>query len=221
MTARPQILSLFVSTFTTLLAIINPLEALPIFLGLLKGKDKQEHLRVAKLSCTYAALLMFFFLVFGTVVLKLFGVPLSMVRMVGGIILMRIGFSLFMPKPSDGGSPFVGQTDQAANIAFVPLAMPLMFGPGALATVIGMSSMVAHPESNLLALGAIAAAILLTMTVTYFVLAYADLLLGRLGPNGIDAITRLVGFFVSAMGMGLVFHGLIDTLRSYGLAAIR
>ena len=87
-----QITTLLVSTFTTLLAIINPLEALPVFLKLLEGKDERAHRRVAGRACSYATLLLFFFLVFGTLLLDIFEVPLSMVRIVGGIILMRIGF---------------------------------------------------------------------------------------------------------------------------------
>jgi multiple antibiotic resistance protein len=73
-------LTLFVSTFTTLLAIINPLEALPVFLKLLDGKDESEHRLVARKSCIYALLLILFFLVFGTLMLRLFDVRLSMIR---------------------------------------------------------------------------------------------------------------------------------------------
>lgn len=211
-------LPLFVSTFTTLLAIINPLEVLPVFLDLLRGAEPKEQRRVARQSCVYAALLLFFFLVFGTLVLHVFGVPLSMVRMVGGIILMRIGFGLFDGVANQ--NEFANAKSQTADIAFVPLAMPLMFGPGALATVIGMSSVIRHPETHLIELGAIALAIVLTMIVTYLILAYAHAVLGKLGPNGIDAATRLVGFFVAAMGMGLIFHGLTDALQSYGILAL-
>src|SRR5215475_15898789 len=95
-----QEVTLFLSMFTTLLAIINPLEALPVFLTLLEGKDDAYHRRVARRACLYAMLLAFFFLFFGQLILWIFGVPLSMVRIVGGIILMRIGFSLFAPSSS-------------------------------------------------------------------------------------------------------------------------
>jgi multiple antibiotic resistance protein len=78
-----RISTLFVGPFTTLLAIVNPLEALPIFLKLMEGKDDREHLQVARRFCIYATLLLFFFLVFGTAMLKVFEVPLSMVRIVG------------------------------------------------------------------------------------------------------------------------------------------
>ena len=84
-----QELTLFIGTFTTLLAVINPLESLPVFLTLLESQDEQAHRRVAFRSCLYAAIMMFFFLLFGNFVLRIFGVPLSMVRMV---VPWRIGF---------------------------------------------------------------------------------------------------------------------------------
>ena len=89
--------SLFVGTFATLLAIINPLEVLPVYLKMLEGRDSATHRQVAWKACLYALLLSLFFLIFGTLILRLFGVPLSMVRIVGGIILMKIGFELFSP----------------------------------------------------------------------------------------------------------------------------
>ena len=67
------------------------------------GKDVATHRRVAWKSCVYALLLSLFFLIFGTLILRLFGVPLRMVRIVGGIILMKIGFELFSPTSSGGG----------------------------------------------------------------------------------------------------------------------
>ena len=80
----PHPVTLFIGTFTTMLAVINPLESLPIYLKLLAGQDESAHLRVARLACLYATLLIFFFLVFGTVMLYIFSVSLSMVRIVGG-----------------------------------------------------------------------------------------------------------------------------------------
>src|SRR5215468_6038296 len=133
-----QVATLFISTFTTLLAIINPLESLPVFLRLLQGKDERAHRMVARRACTYATLLLFFFLIFGTLLLEIFEVPLSMVRIVGGIILMRIGFSLFMPTAAATSSVASSSGGADEDVAFVPLAMPLMFGPGAIATVLEM-----------------------------------------------------------------------------------
>jgi multiple antibiotic resistance protein len=211
---NPQV-TLFVSMFTTLLAIINPLEAIPVFLGLTRGKEHTEQQRLARRACVYALLLMFFFLIFGNLLLRLFDVPLSMVRVVGGIVLMRIGFELFAPSGTGGLIPTQGTGDQ--DIAFIPMAMPIMFGPGAMATVIGLTSTIKESESSLLSFIAVALAMIATMFVTYLSLAYAKNILNKLGPQGIAAATRIVGFFVSAMGVGLIAHGLVEFLQSYGV----
>jgi multiple antibiotic resistance protein len=210
--------SLFAGTFTTLLAIINPLEVLPVYLKLLSDKDDATHRAVAWKACLYALLLCFFFFIFGTLILRLFGVPLPMVRVVGGIILMKIGFSLFMPQKSGGDGLADGGAE--ANIAFVPLAMPLMFGPGAIATIIGMASTVKHFSREILSFLAISAAIVATMAVTYLCLANARTLTDKIGPLGIDAATRIVGFFVSAIGVGLVFDGVIEALEMHGVTSL-
>jgi multiple antibiotic resistance protein len=210
--------SLFVGTFTTLLAIINPLEVLPVYLQLLAGKDDATHRAVARKSCFYAVLLCFFFLIFGNLMLRLFGVPLPMVRVVGGLILVRIGFSLFMPQKSDGSALAGDGSD--GNIAFVPLAMPLMFGPGAIATIIGMTATIKRSPTEFTSFLAVAAAIVATMVTTYFCLDNAKRLARWIGPMGIDAATRIVGFFVSAIGVGLMFNGIIEGLEMHGFTSL-
>ena len=143
-----------------------------------------------------------------------------MVRIVGGIILMRIGFDLFSPSSSGASIGLVsagGSAQKGEDVAFVPLAMPIMFGPGAIATILGMTSTVKHSEFVFASAVAICVAIVATMYVTYLFLAYAKPVLRRIGPRGIDAATRIVGFFVSTMGMGLIFHGLIEAFQTYGV----
>jgi len=196
-------------------AIINPLAVLPVFLKLLEGQNEGAHRRVAWKACSYATLLLFFFLIFGALLLKIFEVPLSMVRIVGGIILMRIGFALFMPGGDIASIIPNAPTGAGDTVAFVPLAMPLMFGPGAIATVLGMASFVRHPFAEFLSLAAIVIAILVTMITTYLILAYADIVVRYIGPHGIDAATRIVGFFVAAIGVGLVFHGVMEAIQTY------
>jgi multiple antibiotic resistance protein len=209
--------------FTTLLAIINPLEAIPVFLGLMGSKDSAEQNKVARKSCLYATLLAFFFLLFGTLMLRLFGVPLSMIRVVGGIILTRIGFQMFAPPPQAKVTPATGTgvNTNRDDVSFIPLAMPIMFGPGAIATIVGMASTVKQSSEELESFVAISLAIIATMAVTCLSLIYSKGILQKVGPKGIDAATRIVGFFVSAMGMGLIFHGVVEFLQSYGIVGGR
>jgi len=207
----------FVSLFATLLAIINPLEAVPVFLRLLEGKDREAHRRVARESCVYALLLMCFFLLFGTLLLRVFAVSLSMVRIVGGIILTRIGFQLFAPTTSSMVSPNSHGSPDGESVAFIPMAMPIMFGPGGIATLIGMAATMHLSRGGLETYLVSFLAILATMVVTFLSLVYAGVILTRIGPKGIDAATRITGFFVSAMGMGLLFNGIVEFFQSYGM----
>ncbi|MDR2857833.1 MAG: MarC family protein [Novosphingobium sp.] len=208
-------LSVFIGTLTPLLVIINPIEVLPVYVALTKGKDRARQCAIARNACLYALGLCIFFLIFGTLILRLFGVPLAMVRVAGGIILTRIGFSLFMPDRS--GADLVHPGAQEGNIAFVPLAMPLMFGPGAIAMIVGMASTVHDWPEDLVPTAVIAAAICATMFITYLCLHHAHRLTRFLGPLGIDAVTRIVGFFVAAIGVGLVFDGALAALAVHGL----
>jgi multiple antibiotic resistance protein len=207
------LIPLFIGTFTTLLAVINPLEAMPVFLQLLLGQDQEAHHRVAFKSCLYATILMFFFLIFGTLIMRIFGVPLSMIRIVGGIILMRLGFELFAPSPENRFIPSDSSGSDQENIAFIPLAMPIMVGPGVIATILGMTSLV--QRHDLMPLLVIAAAIVIVMFIIYLILIRSEILMRRFGKMGIDAASRIVGFFVAAMGVGLIFHGVTEAVTAY------
>jgi multiple antibiotic resistance protein len=206
-------LSILIGTFTTLVAVVNPFEALPIFLTLSMNMDKPARRKLAFRSCFYALLLIIAFIILGNLILKVFGVDLSMVRTVGGIILVKIGFDLFMPG-KNGGIMDVSPANGNSNPAFIPLAMPIMFGPGVLATVLGMTSL-KSPGQETLSIMMISIASVACMTLIFLMLAYADGLVKRLGKNGIDAATRIVGFFVAAMGIGLIFQGVGEFLKSY------
>jgi multiple antibiotic resistance protein len=209
--------TLFLTAFTTLLALINPLEALSVFLSLTAGQDAKQRQSVALRSCMYTLMLMFFFLIFGTVILKIFGVSLSMVRIAGGLILIKIGFGLFSDPGASLPGGAKGTSDVPADIAFVPFAMPIMLGPGGIATIIGMTSLVKHAHSVLWSFVAIASAIILTVAITYLCLFRAENILKRVGATGVDAVTRIIGFFVSTMGVSLLFDGIIESLQTFGV----
>ena len=140
-----------------------------------------------------------------------------MVRIVGGIILTRIGFQLFTPTTSSMVSANGDGSADEETVAFIPMAMPIMFGPGGIATLIGMAATMHLSRGGLETYLASFLAILATMVVTFLSLVYAGAILTSIGPKGIDAATRITGFFVSAMGMGLFFNGIVEFLQSYGI----
>lgn len=207
-------LTLFIGTFTTLLAVVNPLEALPVFLNITRDQDKTLRKKLAFRSCGYTLILMIAFLLFGAFILEIFGVNLSMVRTVGGIILIKIGFDLFMPGQKGGITDTSSSSTGDSDPAFVPMALPIMFGPGVLATVIGMTSFKSSSE-EMFSILMITIAAIACMSVMYLILTSADKIVKRIGKKGIDAATRITGFFVATMGMGLIFHGLSEFIKNF------
>ena len=94
-----------------------------------------------------------------------------------------------------------------------------MCGPGAIATILGMTATVKNSRAEIGSYIAVSAAIIATMLVTYLSLAFAPKLTEKLGRMGIDATTQIVGFFVSAMGVGLIFDGVIEALEIRGVTS--
>jgi multiple antibiotic resistance protein len=136
---------------------------------------------------------------FGTFFLKVFGVSLSMIRIAGGVILAQIGRKLFSSPQSVGHAPETQTSTGASDVAFVPMAMPIMFGPGAMATLISVASEVeASRHEELAGLAEVSA----TMAATFHILAFAKRLQKRFGPRGIDAAPRIAVFSIAAMGVG-------------------
>lgn len=95
-----------------------------------------------------------------------------------------------------------------------------MFGPGAIATIIGMTATIRRSEDLVASFLVVSLAIVATMTASYACLIYSRTITERIGPMGIDAATRIVGFFISAMGMGLIFNGVIEALDEHGLTVL-
>src|SRR5262249_58426303 len=112
----------------------------------------------------------------------------------------RIGFGLFSGSATAGSIAAPKQGGQTGDIAFVPLAMPLMCGPGAIATALSMVSLVKHSELELGAFLIIAVAVVAVMAVTYLCLAFSDKLIRGIRPMGIDAGPRTLGLFFFALG---------------------
>ena len=121
--------------------------------------------------------------------LEAFGVSLSMIKIVGGIVLMRIGFQLFAPSSRIGMIP-TGGSKQAdgMDVAFSPVAMPIMFGPGGIATLISMAATMhvslAWNAQQLVPIAATCLAIIATMLTVYLSLVYSERILDRIGPSG-------------------------------------
>jgi len=206
-------LQTFLLSFAAIFFIVDPIGVVPIFLSM-TAKDSAEKCRsMARRACFTATGVMVFFAVCGTLVFQIFSVTLAAFRVAGGLLLMITALDMLRAQHvSTRTSPAEEQEGEARDdIAIVPLALPLLAGPGAIAT--GMVMMAQHGGS-LAGASSVVVAIVLTMLIAYFLLASAQRVKRVLGQTGIAILERVFGLILAAIAVQFVFDGARELLRS-------
>ena len=208
--------SLYTTFAATLFALLNPLGALPIFIGYVAGERAGVQRFVALLLSVTVLALLLVFLTTGAALLRFFGIDLDSFRVAGGILLLLIGINQVTGKNSEAKSVAGDEklSDwQAAQGVYraivIPIAMPLLVGPGVIANVILYANEVrARPDVPLP--GGLA---LICLAVSFLVLII--FLSGRwlqriLGTTGLSIATRVLGLLVASMGVQFISTGLTN-----------
>lgn len=188
----------FLSAFIVLLIVIDPLGNVPVVISLLKNVPKPRRLWVITRECLIAAVMLLLFMSGGEQLLKAMHLTNASLEIAGGVILFLIALGMAFPSMGVSVSDEEGQGEPF----LVPLAIPLIAGPSALATVVLLASR--QPDRAWLWSGAIA----LAMAVAWAILASADRLSRRLGQPGLVALERFMGLLLSAMAVEMLISGL-------------
>jgi multiple antibiotic resistance protein len=200
-----------VSTFLSVLPVLNPLEAIPVFVALTSGQPRAYRLQMAKETAIYVLAIMVVSLLAGRAVLSFFGVAVGHLQVAGGLIVAKTAWEMstgsVSPPPSSAQTP-----GAPPDIAFSPLALPVLSGPGVIALLIATAT---HSDRPLDYVDAIGALIALAI-VTYLALLAAGPISRRLGEKGIDAMTRVMGFIVLAIAVSFVANGTAALVRMLG-----
>ena len=192
---------------------MNPFSTVPLFLSLTVGSDPDARNRAARLACIYSFALLVGFLALGAAIIDFFGVSVAGIRVAGGLIISVIGFRMLFPSAALTARR--RQHDES-DIAFTPLAMPSLAGPGSLSVVIAAASQIRsnHPENSWIVYGGVVVGLLIVVVIAFLVLRAAGAMARFLGPSGIDAMTRIFGFLLIAIGVQFLLTGISDF---YGL----
>jgi multiple antibiotic resistance protein len=190
--------------------IVNPFGAVPLVISASGHLPEQERLRQIRRACVYTFFLMAGFLVAGSLIMNFFGISLPGMRIAGGLIVAFLGFQMLFPNPISDKEAMTKAAGEKYDIAFTPLAMPGLSGPGTFAVVMSLSSQAAsHPGArNVVAFLGVLTAILLTALLSWFVLRGAERVNRLLGATGMVALTRLTGFLMISIGVQFLINGL-------------
>jgi multiple antibiotic resistance protein len=202
----------FALAFPAVLFIVDPLGVVPLFIAMTTQATPDKCRTMALRACITAAFVLTFFALFGTAVFHFFGVTLGAFRVAGGLLLMLTALDMLRAQ-SPGTKTSVAERTEGENqedIAIVPLAMPLLAGPGAIATV--MVLMAQHGASWSTAVPVVAA-IFITMFIAYFTLRGAQTIKRVLRQTGIAILERIFGLILAAIAVQFIFEGGKELLR--------
>ena len=206
-------LTTFLLSFSAIFFIVDPIGVVPLYLSMTAKDSPEKCISMARRACLTATGVMVFFALFGTLVFQVFSVTLSAFRVAGGLLLMITALDMLRAQHvATRTSPAEEQEGEARDdIAIVPLALPLLAGPGAIAT--GMVMMAQHGGTSSGAV-AVVAAIVLTMLIAYVLLRFAPQVKRFLGQTGIAILERVFGLILAAIAVQFVFDGARELLKS-------
>lgn len=203
-------LSMWLSTFGLVFAIVDPFGYVPIFISM-TSRDTEERRRwMLKRACLTAGLVLGLFTIFGNHILGFFGISIPALQITGGILLLVIGLEMLkvFPFGEKLSSAEKSEGEEKEDISIIPLAIPMLSGPAAIATVIVLGSETDSYFDYVAILSSIAA----TLFITFLTLRSAGRILKLLGVTGLNVVTRVMGLLLSAMAVQFVINGYL-TIR--------
>jgi multiple antibiotic resistance protein len=204
---------LFISAFVTLFVVIDPPGCAPIYAGLTAGASHRQAVTMAARACVIAALILVGFALFGEQLLGSLHIELNAFRIAGGIMLFLIALDMVFEKRTqrrEERAEKIRHTPEVEDVSVFPMAMPMIAGPGSIATIMLLMAKSQGTGQTLVILGAMLAVIVLTFAS----LAAAGPLMKLLGSRVEAVITRLLGVLLAALAAQYVIDGVKAVLAS-------
>ncbi len=194
-------------TFISLLVIVNPIGAIPLFISLTPNQSEREKKRTVQLASLAVTLVLLISCFLGEQVIRFFGISIASFQVGGGILVLLVAVSMLNAQVSPARQTLEEQqeAETKSNIAVVPLAIPLMTGPGAVSTVIIYAQKASHWTHYL----AIAGSGIAIGLITWAALSLAAPVSRILGQTGINVATRLMGLLLAAIAVEIMAEGLV------------
>ena len=199
-------LDLFLSAFVTLFVVIDPPGCAPIYAGLTSGASPRQSRSMALRACAIAAAILVVFALFGEQLLGALHIELNSFRLAGGIMLFVIAMDMVFEKRTqrrEERAERIRATPEVEDVSVFPMAMPMIAGPGSIATMMLLMARTEGTEATLVILGAMAAVLVLTLLA----LIAAGPLMKLLGARVEAVITRLLGVLLAALAAQYVIDG--------------
>jgi len=195
------------SVFLGFFAIMNPIANTPIFLSLTVADNPQITRRVARRAIFLTFAIILLFCLMGKALFDLFGITLPAFQITGGILVALIGYHMLHGDQSPVQNPSMEDNEDSLqtklSVAISPLAVPILAGPGTIATAMNFASTKGNFEliTTIIAFATLCA-------ITYICFVFGQRLVHFLGQSGLNVITRLMGLILAVVGMQMLIEGI-------------
>ncbi|MBQ0749595.1 MAG: MarC family protein [Roseovarius sp.] len=201
-----------ITAFVTLFVIIDPIGMTPLFVALTQGMSTARRRAIAIRACITSALILILFAALGEAVLGFIGISMPAFRIAGGLLLFLTALDMLFERRGQRrkGQADAAEEEEGDDPSIFPIAIPLIAGPGSIATVILLAGQKPGAEGLVWVIGVM----LSVITLVFFMFLTSGLLERALGKVGINVVTRLLGMLLAALAVQFV----LDGLRGFGLA---
>ena len=198
----------FLMAFTALFVIVNPIGNVMVFLSLTEDRGFDEKKRIAKTTAIFGSLVLLIFAIFGDFILSFFQITVDSLRVISGILILAIALDMMQGrKPRAKHTPEeVKESGEKEDISFFPLAVPMLAGPGAIATAIVLMKTAESIQFKVIVL----ISIILTFLITGILFRMSEQVHRVLGVTGSMVITRMMGLILGAIAVQFITKGLWD-----------
>jgi multiple antibiotic resistance protein len=208
-------MDIFLYAFAALFSIINPLGTVPIFVGLTQDEETAERKKTALLTAINVLVILLISYFLGKYLLQFFGISLNSLRIAGGLIIVSSGFALltgsFSKHKGMKNKRVQKDLSQRERFSLTPLAIPMLAGPGSISLLITFQQEYGWSVDSIYIL----TAVVLVCLTTFFILRSSYLIAKTLGASGINAISRIIGFIVIAIGIEYISGSVLDLMKGF------
>jgi multiple antibiotic resistance protein len=200
----------YIKTFIAVFVLVNPLEGIPLFLNETQNAQKEQRVAIAKKTSIAVTVVLLSSLFLGKFILELFGIEIAAFQLSGGVIIFIIALKMVLTNddsskdPGDDAQP----KKDPASMAIVPLAIPLLAGPGAISTVILYGSM----GTSITHFAVLSGIIIAVGVATWLSLKAAVPMTTFLHQTGVNVLTKISGLLVAAIAIEMALNGLLKLL---------
>lgn len=206
-----DLLSFFAVSFTAIFFVVDPVAVIPAFLAMTVNDSVEKKRAMAKKAAIATGSTLLVFLAAGGVIFDLLGITLGAFRIAGGVLLFLLSLDMMRAQQSKVRLKPEEEQEGAAkeDVAIIPLTIPMLAGPGAIATTMVVAS---NAHGRVLHLAAVVLVILLTSAAVWLVLRSALLIESRLGATGLNILTRVMGLLLAAVAVQFLVDGAREVL---------